>query len=116
MAEIFTIKVGIVEAAPSSQSNESTTEIDNHADTAVLGSNCQLVHDFEISLDVYGCDASAGSVECTTIFKDIACDHPISGKVYILVYHQTIYFPRIANHLMCPMQIRMSRVRINALS
>ena len=63
MAEILTIKVGIFQSAISLQSNDSAMEIDNHADTTVLGSNCLPIHDYGISVDVYGWDASAGSFE-----------------------------------------------------
>ena len=31
-------------------------------------------------MDVYGWDASAGSVKCPTIAGDISYDHMISGK------------------------------------
>ena len=67
LAAICTIKVGRVEAATSLQSNESTMEINNHADTTVLGSNCLPIHHFEISVDVSGWYASSGSVKCPTI-------------------------------------------------
>ena len=63
LAAIYNIKVGIVEAATYSQSNDSTTEIDNYADITVLGSNCLRIHDFEILVDVSGWDASAVIVE-----------------------------------------------------
>ena len=89
--------------------------IDNHVDKMVLGSNSLPVNDFERSLDVSGWDASAESVECKIISGAIAYDHPISGQVYIMVYHRSIRCPRLANHLMCPMQSRMSGVRINEL-
>ena len=46
VAEIRTIKAGRVEASTSSQSNESTMEIDNHVDMTVLGSNFLPVYDF----------------------------------------------------------------------
>ena len=87
MAEILTIKVGRVEAATSSKINESTMEIDNHADTTVLGSNLLPVHDFDRFLYVSGWDASAGSVQCPSISGAIAYDHPISGQVYMVVYY-----------------------------
>ena len=66
-------------------------------------------------MDVSGWDASDGSVECPTISGDIAYDHPTSGQVYFLVYHQAIHCPRLTIRLMFPMQIRMARVRINDL-
>ena len=113
---IRTIKVGGVEVATSSKSNESTMEINNHTDTTVLGSNCLPVHDCEISVDVSGWDASAGSVECPIISGDIAYENPISGQVYMRVYHQDIHCPILSNHLMCPMQIWMAVVRTNELT
>ena len=115
VAEIRTIKVGRVEASTSSQSNESTTEINNHADMTVLGSNCLPVPYFERLVDVSVWDASAGSVECPTISGAIAYDHPISGKVYMLMYHQVIHCQRLANHLMCLMKIWVEEVNINEL-
>ena len=71
----------------------------------LLGSNFLPVHDFEISVDEYEWEASSESVECPTIFGDIENDHPISGRVYMLVHHQDIHCPRPENHLMCLMQI-----------
>ena len=101
---IFTIKVVRVEAATSSHINESTMDIDNHADTMVLGTNFLPIYDYGRSVDVYGWDVSAGSFECPTISGAIAYDHPISGKLYMLVYNQTIHCPRFTSHLMCTMQ------------
>ena len=82
---MYTIKIGIVEAAISYQSNESTMDINNHADKTVLRSNCIAVHYFERSVDVSGWEASVGIVECPTISGAIPYDHPISGNVYMLV-------------------------------
>ena len=79
MAEILTIKVGRVEAATSSKINESTMEIDNHADTTVLGSHFLPVHYFERLVDVSGWDVSAGCVECPTIYGAISYNHPTSA-------------------------------------
>ena len=115
MAAICTIKVGIVESATYSQSNYSTIQINNNADTTVLGSNCLPIHYFERLVYVSGWDASAGSVEWPIISGSIAYYHPISGQVYMLVYHQAIHCPRLTSHLMCSMQSRISGVIINEL-
>ena len=90
-------------------------EIDNHADTTVLGRNCLSIHDYNRPVDVSGWDASQGSVECPTISGAVAYDHPITGQVYILVYHQAIHCKSLENHLMCPMQSRVTGVKINEL-
>ena len=88
-------------------------EIDNHVYTTVLGLNCLPVHYFEIPVDVSGWYANSGSVECLIISRAIAYNHPISGQVYMLVYHQIIHCERLANHLMCPMQSHMAIININ---
>ena len=90
-------------------------EINNHADTAVLGSNFLPVHDFEISVDLSTWDVRDISFECPTISRFIAYDHQISEKFYILVYHKVINCEILANHLMCPMQICMEGVNINEI-
>ena len=79
MATICTIKVGRFQSATSLQSNGSTMEINNHAETTVLGSNCLPIHDYGILVDVSGWGTSAGSVECPIISGAIAYDHLISG-------------------------------------
>ena len=95
--------------------NESTMEMDNHEDTTVLGRNCLPIHDYSRPVDVSGWDSSQGSVECPTISGAVAYDHPITGQVFILVYHQVIHCKLLENHLMCPMQSRVAGVRINEL-
>ena len=106
------IKVGRFQLATPLQSNESAMGVDNHADTTVLGSNCLPIHDFGRSVDVSGWERSSGSVECPIISGTIEYDYPIGGQVYMLVHHQAIHFPRLTSHLMCPMQSRMTGVRI----
>ena len=66
-------------------------------------------------MDVSGWDVCAGSVECTTISGVIAYYHPISGKVYMLVYHQAIQCTRLTSHMMYPMYSWMAGFRINEL-
>ena len=90
-------------------------EIDNHIDMMVLGLNCLHVHDFEKFVDVSVWNARSGSVECPTISEYIAYDHPISGKVYMLIYHQVIHCEGLDNHLMCPMQSFMAGLNINEI-
>ena len=113
VAEICTIKVGSVEAVTSSQSNDSTTDIDNHVNTTVLGSNCQPIHDFGISVGVSEWESSDGSVTCPIVSGAIAYDHPISKQVYMLLHHQKVHCPRLSNHLMYLMQSHTEGVRIN---
>ena len=74
MAALRTVKIGRIVSATSPHTTASNMEIDNHADTTVLGKNCLPVHDFERPVDVSGWDSSAGSVECPTISGAVAYD------------------------------------------
>jgi len=88
-------------------------DLDTHADNTVLGGSCLLIHDTGWKVDVSGFSSVLGSIELPIISGAIAYDHPITGKVYILVFHQTIYCRQMENHLICPMQCRMNGVVIN---
>ena len=88
-------------------------DINNHAYTTLLGSNCLATSGFEILVDVSGWNVSAGSVDCPTISGAISYYHPMSGKVYMLVCHQDIHCLRLTNHLMCFMQSWMAGFSIN---
>ena len=68
-----------VEVATSSQINDSTTHVNNHANTTVLGSNFLPIHDFERLIDVYGWDTIDWSFECPTIYGSIEYDHALIG-------------------------------------
>jgi len=52
-------------------------------------------------------------MELPIISDAVACDHSITGKAYILVFHQMIYCPQMDNHLVCPMQCSVDGVVIN---
>ena len=77
LAAIRTVKIGrrIVSAISPQINNISTMEIDNHADTTVLGRNCLPIQDYNRPVDVSGWDESQGSVECPTISGAVAYDH-----------------------------------------
>ena len=88
-------------------------ELDTHADNTVLGECCLLIHDTGRKVDVSGFSTALGSIELPIVSGAVAYDHPITGKVYILVFHQTIYCRTMNNHLICPMQCCLNGVVIN---
>lgn len=79
----------------------------------MLGSGCLLIHDTGRRVDVSGFAAVLGSIELPIVTGAIAYDHPITGKVYILVSHQAINCHLMDNHLICPMQCCINGVVIN---
>ena len=84
MSAIRTIKIGRIETDTSSLIGSSgTMELDNHADTTVLGRECLPFIDYEQPVDVVGYNPSLGSQQCPTISGAVAYDHPVTGQVYI---------------------------------
>jgi hypothetical protein len=88
-------------------------DLDTHADNTVLGDSCLLIHDTGWKVDVSGFSTALGPIELPIVSGAFAYDHPTTGKVYILVFHQAIYCCQMENHLICPMQCRVNGVDIN---
>ena len=67
--------------------------------------------------DVSGFSTALGliEIELPIVSGAITYDHPTTGKVYILVFHQAIYCCQMDNYLICPMQCCVNGVVINSL-
>jgi hypothetical protein len=94
--------------------DEGRAELDNHADTTVLGSNTALIiHDFERPVRVHGYDATVAQRDaCKTVSGVVAYDHP-DGTVYYLVFHQAILIPQMTVSLISSMQLRDNDIIVN---
>jgi hypothetical protein len=94
--------------------DEGQAELDNHADTTVLGSNTALIiHDFERPVRVHGYDSTvAQRDDCKTVSGVVAYDHP-DGTVYYLVFHQAILIPQMTVSLISSMQLRDNDIMVN---
>ncbi len=92
---------------------ESFVNLDTHADKTVFGGGCLLIYDTGCRVDVLGFAAALGSIELPIVTGAVAYNHPIPGKVYIMVFHQAIHCHSMENHLICPMQCRVNGVVIN---
>ena len=93
----------------------STTEVDSHADTCVVGRHALVFHDFDRPVNVTGYDEGKGTTEedCKTVSAALAYDDPRTGEVIILVVHQAILIPHLEINLLCPMQLRINDVKIS---
>ena len=70
-------------------------DLDIHADNTVLRASCLLIHGRKV--EVSGFSMALRSMELPILSGAVAYDHPITGKVYILVFHQTIYCRQMDN-------------------
>ena len=94
---------------------ECRSELDNHADTCVVGTKTALlIHDYNRPVQVHGYDEGVGEIEaCRTVSAVIAYDHPESGDTYMLVLHKAILITQMENNLLCPLQMRENDVHVN---
>ena len=91
---------------------ETTLELDSHADTYVLGGGSLVVADFNEPFNVQGYNPSLVTKTYKTITGAVGYCDPVSGGIYHLVFHQAIYIPGHDRHLLSPMQCRMADVEI----
>ena len=91
---------------------ESTTDLDSHADTCVVGKNALITLDFETPVRVTGYDKLKAK-SYRTVSAALAYDDPKMGEVHILEVHQVIEIPHLHHNLLCPMQLRVNDVEVN---
>jgi hypothetical protein len=90
------------------------TEIDNHADTCLVGRNAHVFQHFDRQVNLTGYDPSLGTVKNQDIVSAaLAYDDPATGEVMILVLHQVIHVPALTHNLICPMQMWMNGVSLD---
>ena len=107
LAPIKIIRIGNISSLDNRR-NENRTELDSHADTCVFGKDTALItQDFDQPVKVLGYDGAIGEKEsCRTGTAVVAYDHPATGEVFYLHFHQAILIPRMTNNLISPMQLR----------
>ena len=93
--------------------DETTLELDSHADTCVLGRDALIVSNYDRPVDVEGYDKTLGTKRYDTVSGVLAYDHPLTGEVYHLIVHQAIHIPHLDHHLLCPMQCRVNDVKVS---
>ena len=83
-------------------------ECDTNADTCCLGKNFVVLEPTFRTADVYAYDTSIKPVENVPIVSGAtAYDDPITGKTYILVFHEALYYGDKLDHtLINPNQVR----------
>ena len=91
---------------------ESTMDLDSHANTCVVRKNALITLDFEMPVQVTGYDKLKAK-SYRTVSAALAYDDPKTGEVHILEVHQAIEIPHLHHNLLCPMQLRVNDVEVN---
>ena len=88
--------------------------MDSHADTCSFGPSCLVVHDTEQRISVDPFEKTLGSInDVPIVTAAIAYDCSITYNTYILFFHQSLYFEKLENHLICPNQLRHNNITVN---
>ena len=96
-----------------SNGNESSLELDTHADTCAIGKDALIIMDHNRPVNVQGYDPTLGTKQYQTASAALAYTHPGTGQVYHLVIHQGIFIPELDHCLLCPFQCRVNDIQIN---
>ena len=72
-----------------------------------------LIHDYGRLVKISSYKISQSTKYRPTISGAVACDHPQSGQIYILVYNKSVYYDNISNHLVSSIHSYMNGVNIN---
>ena len=83
----------------SNNTNETSLELDSHADTCCVGKNALIVYDFNRPVTVYGYDEALGPQTFATVTAVVNYINPENGSTIHLVIHQAIHIPTIDHHL-----------------
>ena len=92
---------------------DSQSELDNHADTCVVGDNALITHDFNRPVLFSGYDKSVACTKYFTVTDVLVYDDPLTGAVTLLVFHQAIHIPGLRHNLLCPMQMWMNGIQLS---
>jgi len=91
----------------SSYSSEVRCELDSHADTCAFGRNSYIVSETSQKVSVAGFHPDMKEInDVRIVTAAVAYDCPETYTTFILVFPQSLYFPKMQNNLLCPDQMR----------
>ena len=89
---------------------DGQTEIDNHADTCVVGKEAHIVHEHDRVVNVMGYDPRR---DIKVVSAVVVYDNPMSGEPILLQINQAVYIPMGRSNLLCPMKMRLHDVKVD---
>lgn len=107
----------IVAALTSDHSNEGVetrTELDSHADSPCVGRNAKIIEHTGKRVNVSGFTDSLGKRKSIpVVHAAVAYDDEYTGKTYILIIYNALYFEEMECNLLPPFMCRLAGVEIN---
>jgi len=89
--------------------SSSTLELDSHADTCTVGSNCRIISYTAKNCHVSPYHPQYKAIENVPIVQaGVTYVHPETGLKYILIINQALYIKELPNALINPNQLRVN--------
>ena len=95
-----------------SNSKESTLDLDSYSYTCLLGANSQVIQDHSLPVNVFSYNPALEDRTYKTVISVIGYDHPVTGQTCHQVIHQAISIHHLEHHLLCSMQVCVNDVTI----
>ena len=93
--------------------NISRTDMDNHADSPVVGKNAYIVSTQDKKVTINGSTKSLGSKRVPVADTAVAYDCEFTGEVYILIIRNALYFEEMHVNLISPFILCLADFHVN---
>ena len=95
-------------------SQDSQTDLDSHANMAVVGKNALIIHDTGESCDVRPFSPDYKPLNKIKIVDAVVCyECPHSNQEYMLVLRNCLHVPKMKNNLIPPFIMREAGIIVN---
>ena len=91
---------------------ESRTELDSHANMAVVGKHCYILSESGKTTDVQPFSPDYKAMTCQIVDAAIQYDDPFTGQPYILVIRDALHVPTMGNNLIPPFMMREAGIQV----
>ena len=91
------------------------TDLDLHADSAVVGKNDLILETHETSVKVNGFTPSFGTKTVPVVNAAVAYDDVMNSRVVILLIYNALYISEISQNLIPPFAMRLSQLDVNKM-
>ena len=92
---------------------ESRTELDSHANMAVIGKHSYILAETGKMVEVNPFTPNYKPMEAPIVDSASQYDSPYHGKSYILVVRNALHVPSMCNNLLPPFMLQEARIIVN---
>ena len=92
---------------------DSRTELDSHANMAVIGRHAHILSTSDRTVEVNAFTLEHATIKAPLVDAALQYDSPYDGKSYILVIQNGIHIPSMTNNLIPPFLMREAGVAVN---